>query len=245
MTYRIDIFFDEHLVPLLEARNVRFTFTKDLHHSFAVRSLPINPNINPDISKHYSFAFIQTDGYAHALSASYYLLSIPRESIPSVSVEEVPELLSSGPFMVTYDPQTQLYEVMNHFNPSAGSQRYASFSQVLGSISRRWYFVNVEHKELSEVFSRDLLSRKTDGELFSLVSHPQYQLFIGLCREVRREISHSVYLDFNLSEGAINLIVPRRSVDVNRVSDIYRNYANSLGETLSQVFFRNVFLVFV
>lgn len=245
MTYRIDVFFDEHLVPLIEARRVRFTFTKDLHHTFAVRSLPLNPSINPEIAKHYSFSLIQTEGYASSLSASYYLLSMPRESIPSVRVEEIPELLSSGPFMVIYDPQTQLYEVMNHFNPASGSQRFASFSQVLGTISKRWYFVNVEHKELSEVFPRDMLSRKAEGELFALVSHPQYQLFIGLCRKMLEELGSSLYLDFSVNDGVINLIVPRRQVDATRASEVYREYSNSLGESLSQVFFRNVFLIFV
>lgn len=245
MVYRIDWFFDDFLRPLAEARSVRITFSKDVRDGFGFRSAPINPHVNPEVSRAYDFSLVQTGGYVALLSSAYYLLSMPRESIPSLRPEELPELMASPPFMVTYDPSTERYTILNHYMPSSGTSSYPSFSQVLGHISQRWYFLHVEHPELPELFPTNALVRRSQEELYALVSHPNYGIFIEYVRSFVKSFGSHAVADFSTQEGVLHLLASRRTLDPSEANEHYRTFGHSLGEDLSRVFFRNVFLVLV
>ncbi len=239
MKYRIDEFFDRHLVPLVESRGVSFTFSKTFANEFFVKSSP-NPTFPSSV--HYSFSLIERGGYTNALNASYYLLSLPKESIPSVSVDDSghQSISFASPFSVTYDPVRGMYLLTNPFVHDAPPKTFSSFSQVVSVIDRKWYMVNVQGKDLVQHVRPEILSRKGEDELHSLLTDPFVSYLIDFLRDVTGKFGKDAVSDINFSGGSINVILSRRAGDPGKMFDVYRTFLDRFSEDLKQTISRRI-----
>jgi hypothetical protein len=242
--YRIDRFIDDVLAPLCRAKRVRFNFSKSISNDFSFRAVPVNPNVT---HAYYDFALTQPSTFTHLLASAYYLISYPQESVPPVRILDVPEIVAANPFMVQYDPDRDNYTVFNHYFPNSQRNVFASFSQVMAHISRKWYFINVERSELLTLAPYEVWSRKSDEELLSIVTHPMYTFVRALAEREIAEFGPGVVADLRNEAGILNLILAVRSREdgVTRANSVYREFGHSLGEGLSQEFFRQVVTTFV
>ncbi len=242
--YRLDAFFDQVLVPLARAKRVRFNFSKSISSEYSIRLIPSNPNVT---NAYYDFSLTQPSSFTHLLASAYYLLSYPQESIPSIKISDVPELASANPFMVQYDLERDVFVVFNHYFPNSDRHVFSSFSQVMAQLSKKWYFVNVQHKELLEIAPYQVWVRKTEEELLSIVTHPMYSLARVLAQKEKEEFGPDVVVDLRHEAGILNLVLAVRSRDngITRANNVYREYGHSLGEGISNEFFRNVAVSFV
>jgi len=241
MIYRLDEFFDHILAPLCQAKGVSINFNRSLNREYSVYASPLNPNL-----KRYNFSLIQQEGFENLLSATYYLLSLPQESIAAVEIE-LGSLRNSinDPFSINYDPQKDGYTLYNPYLPGSQRQFFSTFSQILGVLAKKWHTIHVQNKQALEYIDEKILESKSEQQLFSLFSDPFYPHLLDLAKRVKERFGKEAIVDVQVNQGALYLVVSRTKANPYEVNNLYVAFLDSHGQDIREALARKVVVVTV
>lgn len=241
MIYRLDEFFDRILAPLCVAKGVSITLNRTLNREYSVYASPLNPNL-----KRYNFSLIQQEGFENLLSATYYLLSLPQESIAAVEIE-LGSIRNSinDPFSVNYDPQRDGYTLRNPYLPGSQPQFFSTFSQVLGVLAKKWHLIHVQNRQILDYVDEKILESKSENQLYSLFSDPFYPHLVDLARRVKERFGKESIVDVQVNQGALYLMVSRSKANPYEVNAIYVSFLDDHGQDLRETLARKVMVVVI
>jgi len=239
--YKIDEFFDKILAPLCQAKKVSISFNRTLNREYSIYSTPLNPNLT-----RYNFSLIQQESFENLLSATYYLLSLPQESVAAVEVE-LGSLRNSikEPFSINYDPTRDGYTVFNPYLPGSQRHFFSSFSQVLGLLAKKWHLIHVQNKNALEFIRESILESKPEQTLYSLFTDPFYPYLLDLAKRLKDKFGKEAIVDVQVNQGALYLVLSKNQANPHEVNLTYVSFLDSHGQELRETLARKVVVVVV